>query len=1074
MGFGYFWDLLSGMYKAQNPVEVLISVVDSSNPNASAFSPSNLFNTELAAAWTGKENFSGPTAGILIAKSASDSEWSTDSLTVLPEQGTQMNLPSTIVHELFHAFGLQYNGYAENSQHFWCTAADNSTYARSLHDAYGRSLGSLMDKAADGVVDITALYLLDNSDQPENPDVFYVRYDSLYSGIYFKGDHVDEVLNGATIAWPTEVTNDYTAVRDFLAPVPGLPVTGFEQNEDGTIFLEGSHIELQNSLLSHQWFRNWAVPMEAELAMLEDLGFEFDRKRYFGYSVYGSGLTIDNKQGFWQRNDAGTGWLEGRASRQAWGIGLHVYGSNNTLTQSADLLSVGAYAIGARVDGLQNNVTVASGTTIRADGLGGKGILFSWGKNHTLSVEKGATVTADGANGIALAFDFGSNLLGDGMIYLGSYTTAATDYYTGQWYEYPYIPDVLKGPLIDSLRVAGTLSGKRASIYISPNAYVKNIVIEPGARISGDIISLWDPDKTLYGTPHSGHEGSEPLVTTLVFGKSSQSLLRQPANAETPATEFHDDIISNGSIAITVASGELNMTGTASVSNVTVESGATLSGGTYSLVVREDVQNSGSLVNNGSLVSTTSRPVVIAGNYEQHANASLTLTVSGGRFVPLAVSGSAQIEEGAAVVATPAGGWHAEGLLTVDASSPVTTAADGNPASVSVSWVSADKIPASPTLKITQTAQGYRVERAEHAYSQYAAGDAADIGRILDASASSLTTQAAQDFFAGLDWSDLQGSRINKAAHALAGAGIVDGVSSVLMLDRMARDMLSADKRQANADGSYVWASPIGGRAEIRSASNASFNAAGFAGGWASSSQGSTVALSIAALEADADSKELADLDARGLWLAGSLRQQLPASNVFWESALNLGYLEAEHKRTVAFDDYSDFTELDADFWSLGAGLKAGLTLPLGDSISLEPFAQLAGSFIFAPSADEKSAGVAALSIESETYRSLEAKIGFALQGASSSSAPFWRLHASYGRELLSDAGTFTAGFVNPDFKGSFERTIDWDSRNRLRAGFALGVENANGVSVHGRIEGYRESADSHALMGSVEVRWRF
>ena len=130
-----------------------------------------------------------------------------------------MNLPSTIVHELFHAFGLQYNGYAENSQHFWCTAADNSTYARSLHDAYGRSLGSLMDKAADGVVDITALYLLDNSDQPENPDVFYVRYDSLYSGIYFKGDHVDEVLNGATIAWPTDVTNDYTAVRDFLAPV---------------------------------------------------------------------------------------------------------------------------------------------------------------------------------------------------------------------------------------------------------------------------------------------------------------------------------------------------------------------------------------------------------------------------------------------------------------------------------------------------------------------------------------------------------------------------------------------------------------------------------------------------------------------------------------------------------------------------------------------------------------------------------------------------------------------------------------------------------------------------------------
>ena len=147
-----------------------------------------------------------------------------------------------------------------------------------------------------------------------------------------------------------------------------------------------------------------------------------------------------------------------------------------------------------------------------------------------------------------------------------------------------------------------------ASVYISPNAYVKEIVVSPGAKIEGDILSLWNPDRTFYGTEYIGYEGSAPLITTLPFGSAGG----RTANA---VSDFNDLIWSNHSMVMKVAGSTLKFNGAATVLSVSVEPGATLQGGYFNLTEKENVAGSGSLQNSGAVVSKVSSPVVVSGNY---------------------------------------------------------------------------------------------------------------------------------------------------------------------------------------------------------------------------------------------------------------------------------------------------------------------------------------------------------------------------------------------------------------------------------------------------------------------------
>ena len=71
-------------------------------------------------------------------------------------------------------------------------------------------------------------------------------------------------------------------------------------------------------------WRNWVFFMEAEMAVLVDLGYDIDLKRFYGHSVYGDNQYLINRNPFYAR--ANNAWLNGTPNTETYGIGLHIYG----------------------------------------------------------------------------------------------------------------------------------------------------------------------------------------------------------------------------------------------------------------------------------------------------------------------------------------------------------------------------------------------------------------------------------------------------------------------------------------------------------------------------------------------------------------------------------------------------------------------------------------------------------------------------------------------------------------------------------------------------------------------------
>ncbi|MBP5212507.1 MAG: autotransporter domain-containing protein [Pyramidobacter sp.] len=513
-------------------------------------------------------------------REGSERGWWLNDKTLLPDNEQASDLGRVARHELAHALGIaasrsaiRKNGVNQKDEdgrplyRFATTETPDTVFYKHLIDERG-------NRARPGMEIITPeeFERRKKADQTLNEKDFfilsYVRRRNLEKGstkgkAYFLGASVSEVLDGAT-----------------FDGVAGVPINGWEN------YPELAHIELGGTM-SHADYRNWTTFNEAELAVMQDIGWKFDRKAYYGYSVYKDGATITNTRGFSARNAEGTAYLDGVPSTVPLAIGLHVWGSGNTVTQAADILTKGTGSAGMRIDGAKNRIILAEGKKISADGENGIGALFSYGGGHIF--EQKGDIAASGKGGIGARFDFGSNSRGAGGVYYGSYINykRRVDVKTGKIIgtDNVNVPDELNAPLVSRYDVSGKLSGAAHAIYIGKNAFVSEINLKDGAEIKGNITSDWrhfNGFEDIYD--NKDIENGSPLL--IQYGDSiyNYSMFLPDLVTELNVTgdaSVEGSITGLDNMELNVKSGTLSFDGTARVTSVEVGKNGALFGGTY-------------------------------------------------------------------------------------------------------------------------------------------------------------------------------------------------------------------------------------------------------------------------------------------------------------------------------------------------------------------------------------------------------------------------------------------------------------------------------------------------------------
>lgn len=286
----------------------------------------------------------------------------------------------------------------------------------------------------------------------------------------------------------------------------GLPVN---IDHSGNFWLQAGP-----TLFSGESYKNHPALTAMELYMLKDLGYKVDVGEFFGSAHYAVGtaeqpLKITVNEGFGAYDAAKGVSRKGVPSHLPLGVGLHVMSDYSEVLVNADLLTVGAGALGVRLEGEHNTLNVPFRTDIVSNGEKGAGIAVTYGRDMQLNVD--GSVVASGPGGVAVLADFGSNLYSDLVEYRGSWQASSTL----ENRELP-LPDKVRGPLISRLNITGQLSGSKAALFIAPSALVREVNFAGDAYVEGRIVSLFTPEITSDGRiivhPHVDPEFRAPTV----------------------------------------------------------------------------------------------------------------------------------------------------------------------------------------------------------------------------------------------------------------------------------------------------------------------------------------------------------------------------------------------------------------------------------------------------------------------------------------------------------------------------------------------------------------------------------
>lgn len=1127
-------------------------------------------DTELAAVLHGKYH---PEDNDIVAEIEVDlappsSSWYIEKFPVLPSNGTNSDYYGTITHEMFHALGLGTYISADTSDRVTFGTSGNyddngynrsmavfNKYEMGIRDVFGRVVyyaynengntyydggkgeqqpinpnasnitinGELTSRT---IVPIT-LAQFDSEDFVIKPDEFYVLRGNdvgTNSGAYFTGENVKKVLTTynnttqrdelASIAWP-----DGSA-----APaVPGLPLNGYEDSK-GTI-PELSHIELQNVNMSHQAYRNWCSFTEAELALMQDLGYNIDRSKYFGKSIYNSGtveedetinyFTYDNTQGF--------------NSTQMHGIGLHVYGSYVDVTQKADasINASGDYGIGIRVDGVGNKVTIDS--NISANGEGGNGLLVAYGKEHEITLNAGTSIKATGADGVAARFDFGSNELGDIYGYRGSYINViynepdadGDDEDEGQesgegelllaqneaqeeaqsgWIQQD-LPDAINSELVTNFNVAGTLKGKKAAIYISPNAYVKNINILQSACIKGDIISQWNPNAIIYQNGNIDELEDEEILkpalpsyedgmTHLNFGYAALDDQGQPVADASYNKTINNNILGKDSLVIDLWAGKLTTSGANNVNIVHVANGSsTQYTNTGDLTINSSLVVEGTFVNEGTLQTSfdcDGESMKISGSGSAYLNGEDNTT---GKFVLNAEEGL--YKETTEINLVPDTGYSP----TIDLN-PANLEIKSNSATLNMT---ADYDEANKLITISTT-RDYAQFASTGTEGQLAAQleeKASDIAYMNESELSELDQKWA-NLLTGMDYNDSTGATAKQALKALTPHVYGSSAQATLTTHTMMNNLNMLGSFSSNVPAARTG----GGRGpaldntpknnswrnivvpfssytdQHNGVSSYTNHNSGVLGAMERTLDNGLTHGYHAAVNHQSTSSYSQRIKGEGFYL-GTHASYAPADWKGWQvfGSARLGLENMRSHRNFFIGGGSMGTS-DADWTGFSGSFTVGTALEKAHGVVKSgPFAALGYSFAHRPSVDERGSGIPA-HLDSATYDSLKTQLGYRLttkpKALDSYDSTKWQAHASFAwnHELLNDNGS-TDFALEGLSKAINDKTADYgrDSMS-VAAGITFKTPKRLDVGLTLGSDIYRKGGSS--VYGKVNFEWKF
>lgn len=945
----------------------------------------------------------------------------------LPRSG-KTDLVSVAVHELAHGLGI-------------ANMADDWAGEGTFTPAFGTDLpfGSWSAHLRDDNGNPARpgqVILCEGCNNPWDPQGFDVRLDKGY----FAGKYVDEVLAGAMPGVPVKMLGDDGSVDDNYM----------------------SHIELKNSMMSHQDYRNYTMFMEAELALLQDMDYQIDRRNFFGFSLYGDGKTLVNQQGYFLRNKQGDGYIAERYNTATLGVGLHVYGSNNHIFQQADLLTQGAGGAGIRIDGQNNTLNVEPGTRVYADGVNGRGVMFAYGKDHNL-IQRG-DVQALGANGLALSFDFGNNLLGNDVDYRGSWI-----HYVGG--EAASLLPELQGALVNNADIGGRVAAKGAAIYISPNALVNNINLLNGAQLEGNI----------YSDYNQLDEYGQQRLTQFTFGRLA-NVQGQAIDRADPNFRFtyRGNISGIDNLALSTRGGITSLNGQHEIYSMSIAPGSTLAGNSDYIL-----NPAGRFVNEGVLAPGNSLgKIEVTGHYQQGYNGQLLLEVDGrGGHDTLVVNGQAEFNGQLTFAPQPdwyAASWRLDSGEMLKANS------------YSGEFRSVNALLSSPTLTLQATPQEENhwqlaMLRADNAYSQYAQdSNARQVGQALDRMVS-VAGSDIQPLYQTLDFSAADGSSVSSALQQLSPAAYSAMFASSLnreqQITRIVNGTTTSEPPVAGEWHSF--AIPFGGGFwQQRQSDRVGYDASSYGvvfgaekqseqqSHWVYGFHGAVSGQSVTvkspekatgkttAFELGIQARYAADQQA-GIYLFGSGR---------------FGIEDSRLDRSISVETYQ--AKQQASWTGLAGSVAAGggYRWALNDHLSAGPVAALNYTTLHRPDMKETGSEGSRLALNSSTFDSLRSSIG-----VNSS----WDLPLSSGAAIAADLQfTWDHELLDTDVsqKASFTdyRMVSFSNNSQVTGRDAMGVKAGMryqinkdvelGVGVESEL--LRSGFDSVA--GNLSAVWRF